>query len=61
MAEEKIIHPNVGKIFMVFGVLAIDYGIVKYLIEALNWADYTAWIVGGVILLLVSWAKQTKS
>lgn len=61
MTEERMIHPNPSKIFMIFGVLAIVYGIINYLMMAMNWSAYAAWIVGGVILFLVSWAKQSKS
>lgn len=46
-----------GKKYMLFGVLAIVYGIVNYLMSSMGWEPYMAWIAGGVILLLVSWAK----
>ena len=59
MADEKMMckcGPG-GKKYMLFGVLAIVYGIINYLMIAMNWPAYSAWIVGGIILLLVSWAK----
>jgi len=55
MAE--IMMPNPKSAFMVLGVLAIAYGVINYLISSLGWQPYMAWIAGGVILLLVSWAK----
>ena len=57
MADEKMMMHNPKSAFMVIGVLSIVYGIINYFISALNWQPYTAWIVGGGILLLVSWAK----
>ncbi len=60
MAEEKMNGKccgGRGKKYMLFGVLAIVYGIINYLITALGWQAYTAWIAGGVILLLIAWAK----
>ena len=59
MAEEKMMMPHPKSAFMVLGVLAIVYGLINYFISALGWQSYTAWIVGGVILLLISWAKQS--
>jgi len=58
MAEEKGMYCHKGGWLFVLGVLAIVYGIVQYLLLALGWPIYTAWIVGGIILLLVSWAKK---
>lgn len=54
-------HPNPSKIFMIFGVVAIVYGIINYLMIAMNWPAYSSWITGGIILLLVSWAKGSRS
>ena len=53
-------HGHGGKKYMLFGVLAIVYGIINYLTTAMNWQPYSAWITGGVILLLVAWAKGAK-
>ena len=63
MADEKMMCKcgNGGKKYMLFGVLAIVYGIVNYLQSMMGWQPYMAWIAGGIILLLVSWAKQSKS
>lgn len=57
MAEEKTLMPNPKAAFMVLGVLAIVYGVVNYLTSSMGWEPYMAWISGGVILLLVSFAK----
>ncbi len=59
MAEEKMMcgHGHAGKKYMLFGVLAIVYGIINYLQAQMGWQPYMAWIAGGVILILVSWAK----
>jgi hypothetical protein len=46
-----------GKKYTLFGVLAIVYGIITYMISVMNWQPYMAWIIGGVILLLIAWAK----
>lgn len=58
MAEEKVMHGK-GKILEMLGILAIIYGIINYLITALGWPSYGAWIGGGVILVLVGWAKKS--
>lgn len=55
MAEMMMPHP--GNALKILGILAIVYGVINYLTSALAWEPYMAWIAGGVILLLVSWAK----
>lgn len=57
MADDKMMMPNPKSAFMVLGILAIAYGVINYLMTAMGWEAYMAWIAGGVILLLVSWAK----
>ena len=57
MAEEKMLMPNPKAAFMVLGILAVVYGIINYLTSSMGWEPYMAWIAGGVILLLISWAK----
>jgi len=57
MAEEKTCCHGSGWLFLL-GVLAIVYGIIQYLLLVLAWPVYTTWIVGGIILLLVYWAKK---
>jgi hypothetical protein len=60
MADEKMMCKcggHAGKKYMLFGVLAIVYGVINYMMSVMNWQPYMAWIVGGVILLLVAWTK----
>jgi hypothetical protein len=58
MAEEKMMCKcGHGMKYTLFGVLAIVYGIITYMTSVMNWQPYMAWIVGGVILILISWAK----
>ena len=61
MAEEKMecCGCNKGKLFMTLGILAIVYGIINYFIVAMQWSGYVAWIIGGIILLLIGWAKKS--
>jgi len=58
MAEEKI-RPQKTMLLDTLGVLVIVYGVIQYLIEGLGWPGYGAWMTGGVILLLVAWAKKS--
>jgi len=58
MADDKMMHGGKGKLLEAAGVIAIVYGIGTYLIESLSWPVYGAWIAGGVILVLVGWAKK---
>ena len=57
MVDEKT-HGGKGKLLETAGVIAVVYGIGTYLIENLSWPEYMAWIAGGVILILVGWAKK---
>ena len=59
MAEDKMMIHGKGKILEVLGILAIVYGVGNYLMVGLNWPSYGAWIAGGVILVLIGWAKKT--
>ncbi len=64
MAETKMMDckcSHKGKKYMLLGVAAIVYGIILYMIDVMVWAPYLAWIVGGVILLLISWAQKSTS
>ena len=47
-----------GKILESVGVIAIVYGLGAYLVTNLSWPEYGAWGAGGVILLLIGWAKS---
>jgi cytochrome c oxidase subunit IV len=64
MAEEKMngkCYGHASKIYIFFGVLAIVYGIINYMISVMNWQPYMAWVVGGIILLLIAWAKGSTA
>ncbi|OGH24249.1 MAG: hypothetical protein A3B47_04075 [Candidatus Levybacteria bacterium RIFCSPLOWO2_01_FULL_39_24] len=62
MAEEKMMCAgHAGKKYMLFGVLAIVYGVINYMISVMGWQPYMAWIAGGVILLLVAWTKGSMN
>ena len=50
-----------GKILSAAGVIAVVYGLGLYLIENLSLPEYFAWGVGGVILVLVGWAKSSMA
>ena len=64
MAEEKMMCAKCprceGKIYMFFGVLAIVYGAIDYMINVMSWQPYMAWIIGGVLLLLIAWTKGSR-
>lgn len=57
MVEEKMMMPHPASALKILGILAVVYGIINYLTSSLGWQPYTAWIAGGIILILVSWAK----
>jgi hypothetical protein len=60
MADEKMCPQccaKKGKKFMFFGVLAIVYGVIIYMMDVMGWQPYMAWVMGGIILLLIAWAK----
>jgi len=40
--------------------LAIVYGAINYMTAVMDWQPYIAWIIGGVILLLIAWSKGSK-
>jgi hypothetical protein len=65
MVEEKMMNGKcygyAGKEYTFFGVLAIVYGVINYMTGVMGWEPYMAWIVGGVILLLIAWTKSAKS
>ena len=53
-------HGHGGKKYMLFGVLAIVYGIINYMTTVMGWQTYMAWVAGGAILLLIAWSKQSR-
>lgn len=48
-----------GKLIEAAGVIAVIYGAGTYMVLNLSWPEYLAWIAGGVVLLLVAWAKRS--
>jgi hypothetical protein len=63
MAEEKMACPKCdcfGQKYMLFGILALVYGVIIWLIDSMGWQPSAAWIVGGIILLLISWVKKSR-
>lgn len=58
MAEEKCCSHH-GGFLSKLGILVIVYGIAQYLIVGLNWPNYGAWIIGGIILIVVGWLKKS--
>lgn len=57
MAEKEMCNHH-GGLLSKLGILAVVYGVTQYLL-AQGWPTYSAWIVGGVLLVLVSWAKKS--
>ncbi|KKQ27099.1 MAG: hypothetical protein US48_C0024G0015 [Candidatus Levybacteria bacterium GW2011_GWA2_37_36] len=55
----KCCSGHAGKKYMLFGTLSIVYGIINYLTAVMGWQAYMAWITGGIILLLIAWAKNS--
>ena len=61
MTDEKMMcncgHGHGSKKYMLFGTLAIVYGVVNYMQTVMGWQPYMAWIAGGAILILIAWTK----
>lgn len=47
-----------GGLLSKIGILAVVYGVTQYLMVAQAWPVYSSWIAGGVLLILVGWAKK---
>ncbi len=64
MKDEKMCayghnHGISGKhVYILLGVLAFFYGLMNNFIVVHEWAGYAAWMVGGVLLVLVGWFKK---
>jgi len=48
-----------GKFLETAGIVAVVYGVGNYLVVNLDWPEYLSWVAGGVILILVGWAKRS--
>lgn len=44
--------------FFLIGSLAFVYGLMEYFMVVHMWPTYTAWMVGGILLVLIGWAKK---
>lgn len=49
-----------SKLYMFAGTLAIVYGLISYLVVT-GWPDYQAWVVGGVLLVIIGVLKKHMS
>ena len=58
MADEKHMHHG-GHLLFTVGILAIVYGIMQYLMVGMNLPPYAAWIIGGILIVLVAWWKKS--
>lgn len=59
--EEMMCHHHCwgGKhMYMLLGVLAFAWGLLNYLMVAMGWPAYGAWMATGVFLVLVGWLKK---
>ena len=59
MAEKEMCNCHHGGILKKLGILAVVYGITQYLMVAQGWPAYSAWIAGGVLLIVIAWAKKS--
>ncbi|HSD99062.1 MAG TPA: hypothetical protein VLB73_05235 [Patescibacteria group bacterium] len=52
-------HHGGGKhLYMLIGSIAFVYGLMSYLMAMYGWPAYAAWMVGGVLLVLIGWVKK---
>jgi hypothetical protein len=57
--KDKECHCHGGNHFLfTVGLLALVYGVVNYLKVTYVWPPYMGWIVGGVVLIVIAWAKK---
>ena len=42
------------------GVVAFVYGLMNWAMVTYMWPAYTAWMVGGALLVLIGWLKMWK-
>jgi len=59
--DEMMMHHHCmgGKhMYMLLGTLAFLWGLMNYFIVVLNWPSYAAWMVVGILLVLIGWAKK---
>lgn len=51
-------HFGGKKTYMLLGTVAFVYGLMSYAMVVYNWPAYAAWMVGGILLVLIGWAKK---
>lgn len=52
-------HDMFGKhTYMLIGTLVFVWGFINYLMVAQGWPMYSAWMVGGVLLVVIGWVKK---
>ncbi len=51
-------HFGGKKTYMLLGTVAFIYGLMVYAMTVYGWKDYTAWMVGGALLVVVGWVKK---
>lgn len=53
------VHQSHGNLLITIGIVAAVYGIINYLRITVGyaWPPYVGWLIGGVILMIVGWAK----
>lgn len=60
--EKDMMHCHGGfggkHTYMLLGVLVFVWGFMNYLMVVHGWTSYAAWMVGGIILVLVGWFKK---
>lgn len=44
--------------YMFLGVVVFVYGLMSYFMVVQGWPAYTAWMVGGALLVIVGWVKK---
>lgn len=58
--KEEMMHCHGGgkHWYMLLGSVAFVYGLMSYFMAVYAWPAYTAWMVGGVLLVLIGWVKK---
>jgi len=51
-------HFGGGHLLFTLGLLAFLYGVVNYLRVMYSWPPYMGWVVGGLALIVVGFAKK---
>lgn len=57
MAEKEMYHKG-GHFLFTLGLVAIVYGVVQWAMVMYALPTYGAWVLGGVLLIIVWWVKK---